>query len=168
MPSNWRKGERINQKHNEIRILIFGGSKFKDREPNFQEFNDRTFVLTIPPQGDNFHLKYLPGAKLRCEDKFFGNMHTKIDANKNTVTIFGSNAAHRINTGRKNLAHLKWKFTKEKGYGALRDALNWTTHPPPRRPLGFRPPHYGRAPAPFGGPQAPNIQLQQPPSLLQR
>ena len=52
-------------------------------------------------------------------DKFKGSMHTRIDANKNTVTVFGQNAAHRINTGRNNVAHLKWKVCKDElGYGA--------------------------------------------------
>ena len=65
MPTHWPVGERIHQRHNEIKILIFGGSKFKDREPNLNEYNDKTYVLTIPPEGTNFHMKYLPGAKLR-------------------------------------------------------------------------------------------------------
>ena len=68
---------------------MFGGTTFKDREPNLKEFDDRCYILTIPPNSKTFYFKYLPGAKLRQPDKFFGNMHTRIDANKNTVTIFG-------------------------------------------------------------------------------
>ena len=50
---------------------------------------------------------------MRQADKFVGSMQTRIDANKNTVTVFGQNAAHRINTGRSNVTGLKWKVSKE-------------------------------------------------------
>jgi len=131
VPRIWRKGERLRSNHSEINILVFGGSCFKDREPNPNETDDKCYVLTIPPTGDTFTLKYLPGAKLRVDDKFFGNMHTRIDANKNTVTIFGQKSAHRINTGRTNVAHLRWKVDKEQmGYGAQRDRCNWSTRLP--------------------------------------
>lgn len=44
----------------------------------------------------------------------------------NTVTVLGKRAAHRINTGRRNLAHLKWKVSKpELGYGIAVEKSNW-------------------------------------------
>ena len=45
-------------------MLIFGGSKFKEREPNENEYADKCFVLSVSPQADTYQLKYLPGAKL--------------------------------------------------------------------------------------------------------
>ena len=55
-------------------MLIFGGSKFKEREPNENEYNDMCLALSISPEADKYELRHLPGAKLRCPDKFFGNM----------------------------------------------------------------------------------------------
>ena len=64
-PQNWRLGERIPHKHKEIRLLIFGGTTFKDQEPNEREVDDKSFMLTIPPGANTYTLKYLPGAQLR-------------------------------------------------------------------------------------------------------
>ena len=58
-------GEKITHQHNEIRLLIFGGSVFVDREPNPNEYDDKCYLLTIPADSDKFTLKLLPGAKLR-------------------------------------------------------------------------------------------------------
>jgi len=52
-------------------MLVFGGSKFKDREPNEHEYSDMCLVLTVPAEADRFTLRYLPGARLRTPDKFF-------------------------------------------------------------------------------------------------
>lgn len=46
-------------------MLVFGGSTFKDREPNPDEFDDKCYLLTIRANSDTFILKHLPGAKLR-------------------------------------------------------------------------------------------------------
>lgn len=35
------------------------------QDPNEQEFDDKCFLLTIPPESNSYALKYLPGAKLR-------------------------------------------------------------------------------------------------------
>ena len=107
-------------------MLIFGGTKFKEREPNENERSDMCFVLSVMPDGANYELQYLPGAKLRCPDKFFGNMQTRCDVNQNTVTVFGQQAAHRINTGKRDLAHLKWKQSKaEAGYDVMVERSQW-------------------------------------------
>jgi hypothetical protein len=53
---------------------VFGGAKFKENEPNEDNFSDMCLLLTITSGTDMYELKYLPGAKLRCPDKFFGNM----------------------------------------------------------------------------------------------
>ena len=93
-------------KHGCVKLLVFGGSSWVDREPNPNEYSDKCFVLTIDPLSEKlkpgtFTLEYLPGAKLRCPDKFYANMQVRCDINHNTVTVIGHNAAHRINTGRK-------------------------------------------------------------------
>ena len=107
-------------------MLIFGGSKFKEREPNDCERSDLCLVLSIPAEADKYTLEYLPGARLKTADKFFSNMQTRIDANHNTVTVIGQRAVHRINTGRRNLAHLKWKACKpELGYGNAMVKSKW-------------------------------------------
>lgn len=107
-------------------MLVFGGSRWKDREPNDQEYSDLCLMLSIPPEADHYELKYLPGAKLRVPDKFFGNMQTRVDANQNTVTVIGKRAAHRINTGRRNQCHLRWKHLKpELGYGEAISKCHW-------------------------------------------
>ena len=67
--------------HDTLDMLIFGGSKFKEREPNENEYTDLCLTLRIAPQGNKYELRYLPGAKLRCADKFFGNMQTRVDIN---------------------------------------------------------------------------------------
>ena len=90
-------------------MLVFGGSEFKAREPNSQEYSDACMLMTIAPGTQTYSLKYLPGAKLRCPDKFFSNMQVQCDVNLNTITVFGKNAAHRINTGKKDAANLRWK-----------------------------------------------------------
>ena len=54
-------------------MLVFGGSKWKDREVNTGEYNDTCLLLSIKPNSFHYTLKHLPGAKLRCADKFFGN-----------------------------------------------------------------------------------------------
>ena len=109
-----------------INMLVFGGSRFCAKEPNEEEYSNACFLLTITPGEDNYALKYLPGATLRCPDKFFGNMQTHCDLNHNTITVIGKKAAHRINTGRKDFAHLRWKLTNEQlGYGKAIDEVNW-------------------------------------------
>ena len=122
-PSFKRQGrDDPNAEHSQIDMLVFGGSKFKDREPNEDEFSDMTLMLTIPPKSSTYTLKCLPGAKMRCPDKFFSNMHVKCDLNKNTVTVIGNKAAHRINTGRRDPTHLRWKKVKQElGYGKAMD-----------------------------------------------
>lgn len=90
--------------HREINLLVFGGSRFKDREPNNEEYTDMCLMLTIYADSDMYELKHLPGAKLQVPDKFYGNMVTRCDANSNTVTVIGQKAAHRINTGRREIA----------------------------------------------------------------
>ena len=74
-------GQFDRDSHTKIEILIFGGSKFREREPNDDEYSDMCLSLTIDPVADKYELKYLPGAKLRIPDKFFGNMQTRIDVN---------------------------------------------------------------------------------------
>lgn len=78
-----------NDPHREINLLVFGGSRFKDREPNGEEYSDICVLLTIHPDSDLYELKLLPGAKLHTPDKFFGNMQARCDVNQNTVTVFG-------------------------------------------------------------------------------
>ena len=102
----------IANRHSKIEMLVFGGSKFAEREPNLDEFGDMCILLRIEPEADSYELEYLPGAKLRCPDKFFGNMQTRVDSNLNTVTVIGNKAAHRINTGKRNVSHLRWKLHK--------------------------------------------------------
>ena len=46
-------------------------------------------------------------------DKFFNNMQVRRDLNRNTVTVVGRNSAHRINTGKRDVAKLRWKKVKE-------------------------------------------------------
>ena len=107
-------------------MLVFGGSQFKDREPNEHEFSDMCLMLTIASHSDTYQLKHLPGARLRCPDKFFANMQMHCDINKNTVTVLGNRAAHRINTGRRDETHLKWKKHKpELGYGQVMQQNRW-------------------------------------------
>ena len=102
--------------HGQVNLLIFGGTKWVDREPNPDEFNDQCLLLTIDPASsknpNTFTLQHLPGASLRCPDKFYANMQVRCDVNQNTVTVIGHNAAHRINTGRRNPTHLRWKKLK--------------------------------------------------------
>ena len=99
-------------------MLVFGGTKFKDREPNDSEFSNTCLLLSIAPDSNFYTLKYLPGAKLRSADKFFNNMQTHCDMNLNTVTVVGNRAAHRINTGKRDFANLRWKKLKNGlGYG---------------------------------------------------
>ena len=70
-------------------MLIFGGSKFKEQEPNDKEYTDKCLLLTISATANHFTLTHLPGCKLREPDKFFGNMQASLDINKNTVTVIG-------------------------------------------------------------------------------
>ena len=64
----------VSSDHTKLDMLIFGGSKFKEKEPNEDEYTDMCFALSIAPEANKYELKYLPGARLRCPDKFFGNM----------------------------------------------------------------------------------------------
>ena len=51
-------------------------------------------------------------------------MQAHCDINLNTVTVFGKNAAHRINTGRSDPHNLKWKKAKSHlGYGKAVDEV---------------------------------------------
>ena len=112
--------------HSEINLLIFGGSKFREREPNNDYLNDMCCKLSIRPKADTYSLTYLPGARLKCPDTFFSNMNVRCDINKNTVTVIGNNAVHRINTGKKNPSHLHWKKAKkELGYGKVLQDNGW-------------------------------------------
>ena len=118
--------------HGPVNLLIFGGSKWVDREPNPDEYSDKCFLLTIDPDPasdtapNTFSMKYLPGASLRCPDKFLSNMQVKCDINQNTVTVLGHKAAHRINTGRRDPAHLRWKKLKENlGIGQVMIDNEW-------------------------------------------
>ena len=53
-------------------------------------------------------------------------MQTRIDANKNTVTLIGKKAAHRINTGKRDMTHLKWKTLKTNlGYEKSIEKCHW-------------------------------------------
>lgn len=63
VPRNWRTGEHLQHSHNEIRLLIFGGSTFKDEKD--EKHDDKCYLLSILPGSGTFKLKYLPGAKLR-------------------------------------------------------------------------------------------------------
>ena len=63
-----------NFEHTKVDMLIFGGSRFKEREPNENEYTDMCLTLSVSPEADKYELKYLPGARLRCPDKFWGNM----------------------------------------------------------------------------------------------
>jgi len=63
-------------------MLIFGGSKFSEKrgiDPG--DYNDQCFKLSILPNSSTFQLKQMPGAKLRCPDKFFNNMQVRCDVN---------------------------------------------------------------------------------------
>ena len=71
----------IDSDYREIKLLVFGGARFKEREPNEDDFTDMCLMLTITSGSDMYELKYLPGAKLRCPDKFFGNMQARCDLN---------------------------------------------------------------------------------------
>lgn len=110
---NQKKDKEKNKdgEYREIELLIFGGCRFKEKNFNQHEYTDQCFVLTIPPRSNTYKIKYLPGAKLRTPDKFFNNMQVRCDINKNTVTVIGQKAAHRINTGKRkqDLHKLKWK-----------------------------------------------------------
>ena len=57
-------GSTQNSEHREIKMLIFGGSKWKDREPNENGYTDKCLMLTIPAGGrsNTYQLEYLPGA----------------------------------------------------------------------------------------------------------
>ncbi len=113
-----KAGEPILTEHRTIRMLVFGGTQFRDREPNDKEYTAQCFLLTIEPRSSTYQLKILPGAKLRCADKFIYNMQTHCDINLNTVTVIGNRAAHRINTGKRDIANLRWKTIKRPlGYG---------------------------------------------------
>ena len=46
-----KTGNTQNSEHREVKMLIFGGSKWKDREPNENEHSDRCLMLTIPAGG---------------------------------------------------------------------------------------------------------------------
>ena len=112
--------------YRQIEFLVFGGTRFKEREPNANEYSNRCIKLTIKPNSDTYELTYLPGAKLACPDKFFNNMQVKCDLNQNIVTVLGNRAVHRINTGKRNVAHLKWKKPKmELGYGQVLEKCDW-------------------------------------------
>ena len=78
-----KPGSTVNSEHSKIDMLVFGGSKFKDREPNENEFTDMCLMLSIPAgrQQTTYSLKHMPGAKLRCPDKFYSNMQTQCDLN---------------------------------------------------------------------------------------
>ena len=107
-------------------MLVFGGSKFVEREPNDQEYNDMCLMLTVNPSNSTYTLRHMPGAKLKCPDKFFSNMQVRCDINHNTITVIGNQSAHRINTGKRDPTHLHWKKLKrELGYGKVLDECNW-------------------------------------------
>ena len=54
-------------------------------------------------------------------------MQTQCDLNLNTITVFGKNAAHRINTGRRDPENLRWKKVKEHlGYGKAMEEVQWS------------------------------------------
>lgn len=100
----------------EANLLVFGGSKFAEREPNPHEMTSTCLLLSIWSGADDseehwYELTYLPKATLRTPDKFFGNMQMRCDANHNTVTIMGRKAAHRIRTGAVP-SELTWKAPK--------------------------------------------------------
>ena len=72
--------------HGPVSLLIFGGTKWVDREPNPDEYSDQCCLLTIDPESSStgpntFTLRHLPGATLRCPDKFYGNMQVRCDVN---------------------------------------------------------------------------------------
>ena len=53
-------------------------------------------------------------------------MQVKCDINQNTVTLIGQKAAHRINTGRRDPTHLRWKKLKENlGIGQVMTDNYW-------------------------------------------
>ena len=63
-----------NNEHRKIDLLVLGGSRFKDRDPNDFDHTNECLMLSIYPNRATYELKHLPGAKLRCPDKFCGNM----------------------------------------------------------------------------------------------
>ena len=82
-PGIKKPGSTANSEHRQIDMLVFGGSRFKDREPNENELTDICLMLSIPAgkHQTTYSIKYMPGAKLRCPDKFFNNMQTQCDLN---------------------------------------------------------------------------------------
>ena len=48
-----KAGNTQNSEHSEVKMLIFGGSKWKDREPNENEHSDRCLLLIIPAGGSS-------------------------------------------------------------------------------------------------------------------